>query len=267
MTKKTLKRKLSLLNGMNNYYSVGKCVTNKNMFKYMNMEAALLSLEKGIIRFNEPNVWKDSFESRFYTADYKNFTYCPATATPKLYACCFTNKKVSEAAWNIYNSAEKGLGAKCVQFVINVDSFRKELIASIKSPDNIYEGKIDYSLGDSVISKLHTSSSCYHNDIHKNFGFELYLSLMLLKRSSFSHEEEYRLFIKKEGDDNKGKSFYDVPINWVNVIDGIYLAEDFSYMEEKIFKDVCLSKGIKANLISKQPIYGKSSGKQIVFSK
>jgi hypothetical protein len=233
----------------------------------MNMEVALLNFENGSIRFAEPNTWRDSFESRFYTADYNNIKHCPATDTPKLYACCFTYKKVSEAAWNTYNYNQKGLGSKCVQLVINVEKFRNELTRAINSSDCIYEGRIDYSFGDSVISKLHTIKSCFHDEIHKKFGFELFLSLMLLKRSSFSHEEELRIFIKKYNDNTKSNSFYDVPIDWTKVIDRIYLAEDFSDMEIKIFKNMCASKGIAPDIISKQSIYGKSTEKHIVFSK
>lgn len=262
-----LSRKLTPIKGINNYFSAGLVYTNKTMFKYMNLETALLCLEHGNIRFAEPDTWRDCFESRFYTADYRNFTFCPATDTPKLYACCFTYKKMSEAAWSVYNADQKGLGAKCVQFVIKVDAFRNELRRVLNSNDCVYEGRIDYSLGDSIISQLHTAKSKYHDEIHKSFGFSLYLSLMLFKRSSFSHEEELRIFIKRDGDSGKNKSVYDVPIKWENVIDKIYLAEDFSDMEVKIFKDLCKSKGINTSIVSKQSIYGKALEKRIIFSK
>ena len=262
-----LSRKIQLIKGISNYFSAGQVYTNKTMFKYMNLETALLCLEHGNIRFAEPDTWRDSFESRFYTADYQNIKHCPSSDTPKLYACCFTYKKVSEAAWSVYNADQKGLGARCVQFVIKVDAFRKELRNALNSKDCVYEGRIDYSLGDSIITHLHTTKSKYHDEIHKSFGLNLYLSLMLLKRCSFSHEEELRIFIKRDGDSIKSKSVYDVPIIWANVIDKIYLAEDFSAMEVKIFEDICKTKGINTNMISKQSIYGKTLDKQITFSK
>lgn len=261
------KRRINTIKGFKTYFSVGKVYSNKIMFKYMNLETALLSLDNGSLRFSEPNVWRDSFERRFYTADYCQIKHCPASDTPKLYACCFTYKKVSEAAWTTYNANQKGLGAKCVQFVIKVDAFRNEIIKALSANDCIYEGRIDYTLGDSVISQLHTANSPYHDEIHKKFGLDMFLSLMLLKRSSFAHEQELRVFIKKDGDNTKRKDTVDVPIKWANIIDKIYLAEDFSDMEMKIFIKMCIAKGIDKNIISKQAIYGKPSEKQIAFSK
>lgn len=266
-TMNSLRRRINQIKGFSNYFSVSKVYSNKTMFKYMNLETALISLENGSIRFSEPDVWRDSFESRFYSADYCNIKHCPAKDTPKLYACCFTYKKVSEAAWTTYNANQKGLGAKCVQFVINVDAFRKELTKTLSTNDNIYEGRIDYTIGDSIISQLHTVNSPYYNELRTKFGLEMFLSLMLIKRNSFAHEQELRIFINKDNDNTKCKSSLDIPINWVNVIEKIYLAEDVSKMEMKIVVDMCKAKGININLISKQAIYGKSSGKQIVFSK
>ena len=123
-----------------------------------------------------------------------------------MYACCFTYKKVSEAAWTTYNANQKGLGAKCVQFVINVNAVRNEVVNALNSNDCIYEGRIDYTLGDSIIRQLHTVSSPYYNEIRNNFRLDLFLSLMLLKRSSFMHEQELRVFVKKKGDDRKCKA-------------------------------------------------------------
>lgn len=81
------------------------------------------------------------------------------------------------------------------------------------------------------------------------------------------HEQKLRVFVKKKGDDRKCKASLDVSINWSNIIDKTYLAEDFTQMEMKIFTDMCVSKGINKGIISRQCTYGKSSEKQIVFSK
>lgn len=237
------------------------------MFKYLNLESAITCIENERLRFSEPDVWRDSFESRFYSADYRNIKHCPATDTPKLYACCFTYKKMSEAAWTTYNANQKGLGTKCAQLVIDVDAFRKTLIQSLNNNDNIYEGRINYNLGDSVIKGLHTQQSSYYYEVHNKFSLELYLSLLLLKRSSFSHEQELRFFIKRNSDDIKCQSHFDVKINWANVINKIYLAEDVTDVEMKIFKDICNAKGINTNIITRQSIYGKPTGKHIIFSK
>ena len=198
-----LTKKIRLVKGFGNFYSIGQIYPNQTMFKYLNLETAIVCIQRGILRFSEPDVWRDSFESRFYTADYRNIKHCPATDTPKLYACCFTYEKMSEAAWTTYNANQKGLGEKCAQFVINVEAFRRELSQAFGNDDKIYEGRVDYSIGDSVIANLHTRMSQYCTELHSKFSLGLYLSLQLLKRSTFSHERELRFFIKRDGDDLK----------------------------------------------------------------
>ncbi len=262
-----LTRKINLINGYSNFYSIGQIYNNQTMFKYLNLETAIVCIENGILRFSEPDVWRDSFESRFYSADYKNLKHCPATDTPKLYACCFTYKKMSEAAWTTYNANQKGLGAKCAQFVINVAAFRQILNQAIGNNDSVYEGRVEYNIGDSVIANLHTCKSQYHTELHNKFSLNLYMSLLLLKRSAFSHEKEIRFFINRSGDDLKCQSHFDAKMDWAKVISKIYLAEDVSDVEMKIFKDICIDKGISSNIITRQSIYGKSTGKHIIFAK
>lgn len=256
-----------MVSGCSNIYSIGQIYTNKTMFKYLNLETAIVCIERGILRFSEPDLWRDSFESRFYSADYRNIKHCPATDTPKLYACCFTYKKMSEAAWTTYNANQRGLGSKCAQFVIDVAAFRQMISQTLGSGDRIYEGRVNYSIGDSVIVGLHNNKSPYYSELHNNFNLGTYLSLLLLKRSLFSHEQELRFFVNRNGDDIKCRSHFDIKMNWANVICKIYLAEDVTDVEMKLFQDICIERGISSNIITRQSIYGKSTDKQIIFSK
>ena len=105
-------------------YALRKCFylgernTNRFIYKYMNLDVATMSLTNGTIRFVEPYTWQDKFEGRFYNASYARVKGAVGN-TPPVLACCLTHAPVNEAAWKVYSSGEKGLGARCVQFKFN----------------------------------------------------------------------------------------------------------------------------------------------------
>ena len=97
------------------------------VYKYMTLEAFMISLYAKTWRFFEPNKWNDKYEQRFYCAKY---TIDGAdNATPQLFATCVTQEKNSEAAWKVYSHGQ-GLGAHCVQLELNIDKLRTELISN-----------------------------------------------------------------------------------------------------------------------------------------
>lgn len=51
----------------------------KNVYKYMTLDAFIISLYSGIWRFFEPSKWNDSYEQRYYCANYS------LTPTPPAY--------------------------------------------------------------------------------------------------------------------------------------------------------------------------------------
>ena len=51
------------------------------------------------------------------------------------------------------------------------------------------------------------------------------------------------------------------------MISKIYLAEDVSDVEMKLFKDICEANGISRKLLIRQSIYGRPMSKRIVFAK
>lgn len=237
------------------------------MFKYMNLETALICLNDGTLRFSEPDRWEDKFEGRFYNADYSQLRVSSVDDTPKLYACCFTYKKMSESAWKMYNGDAKGLRAKTIQIEINVAAFRKELLSKLYNKDKVYEGRVCYDVCNSIIENIHKSGAKWHSDIVVNFDLRKYLTLLLLKRNYFSHEQELRIFIKKDNDETKCTSCLDVPIVWSRVIEHIYVAEDVSNIEMLLLKRICKDRGIDESKIKKATIYGMSQRQQIKFDK
>ena len=53
------------------YYKLGALMGGP-FYRYMDLETALICLENKSLRFSEPSLWQDNYESRFYNANYKN---------------------------------------------------------------------------------------------------------------------------------------------------------------------------------------------------
>lgn len=230
-------------------------------YKYMDLESALLSLRNGNLRFVEPTRWEDKYEGRFYNANYDNVSK-NKSYYPFLYSCCMTIKPHNEAAWKVYSYGKIGLGAHCVQFKLNRNQFRKELINSKETKDSdIYEGLVTY-IREEIINNIHEKTyKNYKGDILPNEYYQSfflsfdrlsYLNLLLLKRDYFRHENEVRFFIiPSNATDKKGKlsrkngkeifgSYSDVNIDWSNVIEEIRIDSNCTNLEYELFKDECL---------------------------
>lgn len=234
---------------------------NTHFFKYMDLESAILSLRNNNLRFVEPTRWEDKFESRFYNADYSHVT-SSSYETPFLYACCMSMKAHNEAAWKVYSYGKVGLGAHCVQFKINRNQFRKELIQSVnvEKESIIFEGLVTYT-SETIIKNLHKkwyktkSGKVLINTNHKSFfvPFDImkYMNLLLLKRDYFQHENEIRFFVippknlpkgklsRNKGISVQGSALF-VSIDWANVIEEIRIDSKCTDLEYSIFKDACL---------------------------
>lgn len=258
-------------------YTVGDDVGNYLMYKYINMEVALSSIRSGKIkiRFQHPSKWKDKYETLFYNADYSKITN-DKLLTPKLYACCFTLKKVCEAAWSMY-AKNSGIGKNCVQFKISRSKFRDELVKFANANGfKVYEGLVDYRKQYEIDNLYHKSSE-YDNNmkikhlkrLHEelfcgDFKIDNYLSLLLLKRDSFSYEKEYRFFlVPTRGDRLK---FVDVEIPVESVISGIMVSECCKKSYLNVFSEHCKKESI-SNKIAIDNTYSLHNNKNITIEK
>ena len=76
--------------------SSDKCLLKgkRYLYRYLNEAPFKATLRNGI-KFVEPSTWQDSFEKRFYKANYNAVNpYFPVTT----YACCFTLRKLFKDA-------------------------------------------------------------------------------------------------------------------------------------------------------------------------
>lgn len=202
------------------------------IYKYINLDSAILSLSNKSLRFVEPSEWQDKYEMRFYKANYAKLNLEPLQH-PSLYACCFTTEKMSEAAWKVYAKENGGLGNHCVKFELQIEKLRDVL--NLFADNNnclIYESRMIYSLTDDEINKLHKYNSPYYEPLFKNFRLESYLTLLSIKRPAFSYENELRFFIipKKQN----VKNVLDINIPWELIVTKISIDKNCSVAEKNI---------------------------------
>lgn len=232
------------------------------IYKYMTIDTALKCFDRksdglGSIRFSELSVWTDNYESRFYDADYSNFSYQP----PRLLACCVTGERESEPGWVMYRNNnysdfsdkkrtedEKVRNAFCIQIKMRRKEFLKSLNEfAIKKKWRIVEGEVNYGLNNHHISVLHkksfsttrngkvyTQETTGHKSFFHNFNEEKYLSLLLIKRMAYIYENEIRYFAIPQkgtlaengcmaiGSKKLDKDFiYYIPMDWDSIISEI----------------------------------------------
>ena len=234
----------------------------KHIYRYMDMETAIQCIKNENIKFCEPSAWRDKYEGWYYLADYSNITSKNLTH-PKLFAFCASTKPVSEAAWNAYKSTEKGLKGICVQFVIDISKFRKQLQNEVtkrqKEFSMIVESPIKY-LEEKVFKTLYISSGRFKM-LFNNFKLENYLTLLSYKTTPFDYEEEIRFFCIPAGtscrrskkyhpNNSSRKSSYErfLKLNWRNCINSIKVTDDCSDVELDLFKDICAKKGLRVKI-------------------
>ena len=136
----------------------------------------------------------------------------------------------------------------------------------LRKPILFYEGVVNYNLKAEHIINLHRKNynrggKSYkvqgHDELFANFDLDSYLSLLLLKRPAFKHEQVIRYFaIPKSLEDNTSLSekSLDVDMPWADVIEAIRVSDsisdvDYSKLEVRLHaKSIPLSKLSKFNI-------------------
>ncbi len=215
----------------------------KRVFKYMTIEAFLLSLYGRSWRFQEPSKWDDKFEQRFYCANYK----IPGAVgnTPQLFATCVTRAKNSEAAWTVYAHGQ-GLGAHCLQLEIDIVELRSQLKAS---NNKIVEKQVDYK-DERYILELHKKRSKNYSKYFGSFSFDKFIDLLTLKREAYMYEQEVRLFVIPDmnvSTRNKLKKAkpLDITVDWKKIIKSVRIDKNCSAGELKAIQQACYTVGIE----------------------
>lgn len=222
-------------------------VNVRNLYKYMDFETALICLSKKSVRLVQPSTWPDKYERHFYNADYSNLTTDP-TIVPKVWACCFTTSKMSEASWNTYRYGKQGLEHRCVKFQISRSKFR-EFLRKDKRINSIFEGLMDYSISDYDIQHLHLKKSrLYDSCFGRPFTIDAYLSLLLLKRAAFNYENEFRFMVTQNNVAASEDCIF-INIDWGILIESVEVDKDASDTEIEVLKTYLKNAGVSAKVI------------------
>lgn len=239
-----------------NLFYLGQSYKNDITYKYLNLESALLCLKNKNIRFVQPSEWEDKYEGRFYQASYAMLDV-QEQVHPSLYACCFTTRKMSEAAWKVYSYGKKGLAHRCVKFGLNIEKLRDALNEyAEKKQFDVYESVMSYSLDDDEIKNLHKKKSPYYSELFDGFDLDSFLSLLSIKRKAFSHECELRYFLVPKNNTLMQKQEF-ILLPYKDLVVDVKIAEDASDMELEVLKTYCNNIGIDVNLIAKEQLYHK----------
>lgn len=239
---------------MKDYYVHSDLIRRQIVYKYLSIDGFVKCLEDGDILFQEPNGWNDQYESRYYTAEYRNIT-TSLNDTQRLFAACFTREEDCEASWKVYSSGD-GLKSRCIQLEIDIRALREQLCLSARKGKNdkklkckVYEGKVSYKLQEKAISELYKKDSPYHNLFFDSFGLEHFLGLLLYKRPAYEYEKEIRFFmvpnsVSQRSDGRKIEKLK-VDVSWKNLIKGVRIDKRCSVAEIAVLKAICEKYGIK----------------------
>lgn len=237
----------------------------RSLFKYMDLETAIICLKNKSIRFVQPSEWPDKYERHFYNADYSNVTN-DIRVTPRIWACCFTTNKMSEASWNTYRYGKNGLGNKCVKFQLSRTKFRAMLRKDKRFLYTV-EGLMNYSLSDYDIQHIHLKSSQYYNQIFMPpFTIDKYLSLLLIKRSAFNYENEFRFMVASRTLTPDTPQIF-VKVDWSSLIEKVEIDKDATDIEIEILKKYLEVAGVTKDVIEntkRVKLYDDPSEKVII---
>lgn len=235
------------------------------VYKYQKASVANLCLtlkngQKGTLQFSRPSKWKDPTERVFYEAKISPKGIIDAT---RVYACCISMNKLSEAAWITY---QYGTNEGCVKFSIYFDRFIQQIEDwANENGYSFYYGKVIYDEW-KVLKKIGDRDFKYNKEIFVPNArpMETFLRTLLLKRKAFEYENEIRLFLVNNNEANAQDSFI-VDIDWRDCLnDQIYYSGDcrIDAITELRKKAKQVSKKVEKNTIydEKLPVKYKLTG-------
>lgn len=219
----------------------GRSLKYSKVYKYMTLDAFLMSLYTGKWRFFEPSKWNDKCEQRFYCARYE--LTGGEECAPQLFATCVTRLENSEAAWKVYSHGQ-GMGAHCVQLEVDIVELRKQ----IERSGLRYEERPIVYQDEKYIMNLHKENHPDYAAYFKSFSLEKFLDLLSLKRNAYEYEKEIRLFFipKTQGErhGHKKAEYRDIDVEWRSLIKEVRVDKKCTDAELMALQCACHYAGI-----------------------
>lgn len=235
-------------------------LSKKILYKHMPLENALRFLKDKAFWFANPMTWKDPFEKRFIEAKYSmNGKDVKFRWRNRLFCTCMTQTVTSEAFWNTYNQG--GIG---IEFRFYREKVLEEL-SNYADKYMVFIGKAEYMLTDDIRKGLRQIP--FHPPIPKDISLNsesFAARLFMLKRISFSYEDEIRIVIVKDKDSNDKGIALNYNCNNTDLIQSIIVdpnIEDYTFeMLNKVFINdygftPVLNAGKRYNRVLKSQLY------------
>lgn len=232
--------KQASLNGFEHIYALnGYTVSSDHTgyYKYMLLDRLEKNVSAGKLVFVSPDLWQDPFEKLYHNIDCSNRGFTP---TPEIACMCITDKSSAneEAMWKAYGDQEN---RKVVRVTYDVNCLYSILNDYSRKHDcKVYIGRAIYTFSkDEITSFYKNTEFC-----PMTMDIEHYLSLMLLKRTAFSYENEIRIFIVKneKSNDFLTEGILSVPVDYkeekliTRVMLAPYLPIDYKKFDAKLIK-------------------------------
>lgn len=263
-----------------NVFLFGEIFNKRTIYKYIDRRKFKDYVSKQVqgwsLCFQEPSIWQDPYESRFYKADYSNvFSDVDFVKNKQmsLYACCFAMKRDSEPSWKMYVDEKNQDDRKvCIQLKIDFKALLDYLNYYITTKlDNQYiliAGPVKYMEKSDVNSLHRPDEKGKLNQIFSDFNFTKYLRLLKVKREAYKYEDEIRFFlIPRNGKVNGDHLVIPIPAEcpedvaktkrWGKIIEMLYLDPNSEDQELEDYRNYFLKTklGLKADEFDISDIY------------
>ena len=164
---------------------------NRSFYRFMRKEV-FDNMLRGTFRFSNPSCWNDPYEKLFVNGNFDAIKY----TKPTVYAACFTREPNSDASWKVYTEDKEN--DPCIRVEFDMNRFIEALCFAGNQVDRfqLYIGDMSYDLQNNSLCALGKRTSKYHYlAFPEPFSDDNFVDLLLLKRKSFKYEQESRLII------------------------------------------------------------------------
>ena len=164
---------------------------NRSFYRFMRKEV-FDNMLRGTFRFSNPSCWNDPYEKLFVNGNFDAIKY----TKPTVYAACFTREPNSDASWKVYTEDKEN--DPCIRVDFDMNRFIEALCFAGNQVDRfqLYIGDMSYDLQNNSLCALGKRTSKYHYlAFPEPFSDDNFVDLLLLKRKSFKYEQESRLII------------------------------------------------------------------------
>lgn len=184
---------------MENYINIIRKNYDKPIYRILSVHRLIEMFNSERLTLISPRVWEDPRENFILNATFRSGGKAVDFRAPKsLFAQCWMTTAVSDAMWRIYSPDNQG-----VRIRTTIRKLIKSLSGSVQHPENrAFIGKVKYF----PESRLPKEAEKIIPSLNDTNGKGLAKSL-LVKRSSFRHENEVRL-IYMAGNRHKHDDFF-----------------------------------------------------------